>query len=167
MYYYLPLKNRKRVLSIPQKHRQIIETIYTDLKLDYLLQEKEGSVKKNGIVKSTYAPNFEAGSIFVTAIGEDNIRYIKEAFFNLLFRMKAKVVLLYIVMEDLNVDTLISQVEDEKFFFSGILPSFLKGQDVLVYEFLPEDIDESKIEIYSDGAKKIVQYVSNEKRRVL
>ncbi|WP_294956090.1 GNAT family N-acetyltransferase [Sulfurovum sp.] len=167
MYYYLPLKNRERVLSVPQKHRQITETIYEDLKLDYVLQVKEGTVRKNGTVKSAYAPNFEVGSIFVTSIGEDNIRYIKEAFFNLLFRMKAKVVLLYVVMEDLNVETLIAQVEEEKFFFSGILPSLTEGKDVLVYEFLPENIDESKVEIYSDRAKELVQYISNEKRKVL
>ena len=167
MYYYLPLKNRKRVLSVLRKHQQVIEAIYEDLKLDYVLQVKEGTVRKNGIVKSAYAPNFEVGSIFVTSIGEDNIHYIKEAFFNLLFRMKAKVVLLYVLMEDQNFETLISQVEDEKFFFSGILPSFTEGKDVLIYEFLPENIDESKVEIYSEKAKELVQYISNEMRTVL
>ena len=167
MYYYLPLKNRKRILSIPKRHKKIIKEIYTNLELDYILKEEQESIRKNGKVKSTYAPNFEVGSIFVTSIGKDNIHYIKEAFFNLLFRMKAKVVLLYITMEDLAVEALISEVENEKFFFSAILPSFLEGKDVLVYQFLPEDIDESKVEIYSKRAKNIVQYVSNEKRKMV
>ncbi|BAF71823.1 ATP-binding protein [Sulfurovum sp. NBC37-1] len=167
MYYYLPLKNRKRVLSVPAKHREVIEAIYRDLKLDYSFQEEECDLRENGIVKSSYAPNFEVGSIFVTETGEDNISYIKEAFFNLLFRMKAEVILLYIVMEDQNVETLVSQAEDEKFFFSGILPSFVEGKDVLVYEFLPQDIDESKVEIYADRAKVRVEYISNEKRKAV
>jgi hypothetical protein len=58
-------------------------------------------------------------------------------------------------------------VEKENFFFSGILPSFAEGKDVLIYEFLPEDIDESKVEIYSDRAKALVAYISKEKRKVL
>jgi len=167
MYYYLPLKNRKRVLWVPRRHKEVIESIYTDLKLDYVLQEEDDRPRENGTVQSAYSPDFEVGSIYVTAIGEDNIRYIKEAFFNLLFRMKAEVVLLYIVMEDFDIEALISQVEDEKFFFSAVLPSFVEGKDVLVYEFLPKDIDESKVEIYSDRAKELVHYVSNEKRKAV
>jgi hypothetical protein len=37
----------------------------------------------------------------------------------------------------------------------------------MIYEFLPEDIDESKVEIYSDRAKALAVYISNEKRKVL
>lgn len=167
MYYYLPLKDRQRLLSLPRRHQQIIETIYTSLSLSYTVAKSMERSRKTGMVKSTYSANFGVGSIFVTKIGEDNIHYIKEAFFNLLFSMKAKVLLLYITMEDLDVDPLITEVENENFFFSGILPSFVEGQDVMIYEFLPEDIDETKIEIYSERAKVLVAYVSNEKRRVL
>jgi len=167
MYYFLPLKNRQRVLCVPRLHRKIIEMIYTDLALDHTFCRSTGDIREKGTVKSTYSANFETGSIFVTKIGKDNIRYIKEAFFNLLFRMKAKVLLLYITMEDQNTESLVSEVEDENFFFSGILPSFSEGEDVLIYEFLPEDIDESKVEIYSERAKALVAYISNEKRRVV
>jgi len=167
MYYFLPLKKRQRVLCVPPVHKQIIETIYTDLQLEYTFSTHTNSSRENGTVKSSYSPNFEVGSIFVSQIGKDNIRFIKEAFFDLVFRMKAKVVLLYITMEDLDVEPLIPEVTNENFFFSGILPSFIDGKDVMIYEFLPEDIDESKVEIYSDRAKALVAYISNEKRKVL
>jgi GNAT superfamily N-acetyltransferase len=166
LYYYLPLKQRKRVLHLPSRHKKIIETIYTELKLDYILGRPKGERKGSGSVKSSYAVHFETGSIFVTRIGEETIDLVKEAYFNLLFRMKAKIVLLYITMEDGDVSSLVTKVEREHFFFSGILPSFVEGNDVLVYEFLPEEIDESKIEIYSEQAKTLVSYISNEKRRV-
>jgi len=168
MYYYLPLKDRERRLFVPSKHRKIIETIYTDLKLTFGFHEAPSlPVPMHGTVKSSYSSHFGTGSIFVSQIGKDNMEYIKEAFFNLLFRMKANVLLLYITMEDSDVEELVKRVEDENFFFSGILPSFIGGKDALVYEFLPEDIDESKVEIYSDRAKALVAYISNEKRRVL
>jgi len=167
MYYFLPLKKRQRVLHVPSRHRHIIETIYENLNLPSTFSEQKEALRKNGTVKSNYSPNFELGSIFVTLRGQDNINYIKEAFFNLAFRMKAKVLLLYITMEDLEVESLIGEVEKENFFFSGILPSFAEGKDVLIYEFLPEDIDESKVEIYSDRAKALVAYISKEKRKVL
>jgi len=167
MYYYLPLKNRKRVVHLPSEHKKMITSIYTDLDLDFTLADKVTTCRENGTVKSTYSSNFEVGSIFVTRVGTDNIKYIKEALFNLLFRMKAKVVILYIVLEDLDLDQLIIQIEKENFFFSGILPSFVESKDVLMYEFLPEDIQESSVQIYSERAKKLVEYVSNKKRKAL
>ena len=167
MYYYLPLKNRTRILHVPHKHQTLITSIYEDLQLDYSFTQKEEKQKENGMVKSSYSSHFEVGSIFVTCIGIDNIGYIKEAFFNLLFRMKAKIILLYIVMEDASLESLSSAVEKENFFFCGILPSFVESKDVLMYEFLPEDIDESTVQIYSKKAKKMVEYIANEKRKVL
>ena len=167
MYYYLPLRNRHRILHLPQKHQTLIRSLYDDLKLDYSVEEKEMKHRKNGTGTSAYSSSFEVGSIFVTAIGSDNLDFIKEAFFNLLFRMKAKVILLYIVMEDANLEALTLAVEKENFFFSGILPSFLESKDVLIYEFLPEDIDESTVQIYSEKAKTLAAYIANEKRKVL
>jgi len=167
MYYYLPLKKRERILCIPSRHRQVIAKIYSHLKLAYSFCAPAAKPRTEGKVESSYAAGFETGSIFVTQIGEDNLHYIKEASFNLLFSMKAKVLLLYITMEDRAVDPLIQGVEQERFFFSGILPSFVGGRDVLVYEFLPEAIDESKVEIYSEEAKALVHYISTERRSVL
>jgi len=167
MYYYLSLKNRHRILHIPHKHHTFITSIYEDLQLDYSVAQREKKSRENGTVKSTYSSSFEVGSIFITSIGTDNLDYIKEAFFNLLFRMKAKVILLYIVMEDADLEELILAVEKENFFFSGILPSFVESKDVLVYEFLPADIDESTVQIYSQKAKTLVEYIANEKRKVL
>jgi len=167
MYYYLPLKQRERVIAPPTRHQQMIEHIYRDLKLDYTYRNPSTPLPAQGKVESSYAVGFETGSIFVTQIGRDNLRYVKEAAFNLLFGMKAKVLLLYITMEDHRVDSLVEGIEKEHFFFSGILPSFVGGEDVLIYEFLPETIDESKVEIYSERAKVLVEYVSNERRSVL
>ena len=166
IYYYIPLKNRKRVLHFPSKHQKFITSIYADLNLDFDIAKKASVSREKGTIKSAYSSNFEIGSIFVTAIGADNIEYIKEAFFNLLFRMKAKVVLIYIVMEDLDVEKLIESIEKENFFFCGILPSFLESKDVLMYEFFPENIDESTVKIYSERAQKLEQYVAKEKRKV-
>jgi hypothetical protein len=152
---------------VPNKHKKLIASIYDDLKLDYSFAKKE--IKNTGTskIKSNYSSNFELGSIFVTSIGKDNLKYIKESFFNLLFRMKAKVILLYIVMEDSSIETLIEEVEKENFFFCGILPSFVESKDVIMYEFLPENIDESSVQIYSQKAKELVKYIANEKRKIL
>jgi hypothetical protein len=81
--------------------------------------------------------------------------------------MKAKVILLYIVMEDSSIETLIEEVEKENFFFCGILPSFVESKDVIMYEFLPENIDESSVQIYSQKPKELVKYIANEKRKIL
>ncbi len=166
MYYYLPLKNRHRTLHLPRRHRKIVESIYRDLGLDYTVAEASAVPDTEGRVRSSYAKNFETGSIYVTQIGRGSPARVREAFFDLVFRMGAKAVVLYIVTEDADVEELTAAAEEDRFFFSGVLPSFAGGRDVLVYGFLPEDVDESQIRIFSDRAKEIVRYVSEEKRRV-
>jgi len=163
MYYYLPLKKRERSLCIPRRHRKFIEQIYRDLNLSYRLCTEAPDPVPQGRVRSSYSPYFETGSIYVTRIGTDSLAYIKNAFFDLTVRMGARAVLLYVTMEDRDVETLTEELEKNRFFFSGVLPSFVEGKDVLIYQFLAEDIDESRLQIYSDRAKEIVAYVSREK----
>jgi anti-sigma regulatory factor (Ser/Thr protein kinase) len=166
MLYFKDLKSRDRALYIPSIHKQMIENIYADIAIEYT-NAKEMSEAKSGRVTSNYSSNWGIGVINVYTIAEDNFSQIKEALYNLLFSLKAEVVFLNITLEDATIDKLVAEVESEKFFFAGIHPSLLDGADAVRLEYLNGVIDESKIQIYSDRARELFEYVLTQKRRAL
>jgi len=166
MLYFKALKSRDRALYIPSIHKQMIENIYADIAIEYT-NAKEISEAKSGRVTSNYSSNWGIGVINVYTIAEDNFSQIKEALYNLLFSLKAEVVFLNITLEDAPIDRLIAEVEGEKFFFAGIHPSLLDGADAIRFEYLNGVIDESKIQIYSDRARELFEYVLAQKMRAL
>ena len=162
MLYFLPIKQRERKLYFPQKHSKILHKIYDDLGFVYSVENKQSSVEK-GVVNSFYSKGFEVGYIYVQKIGADNFKYIQEALYNLQFRMKANVIFIYITLEDANIEELTQAIEKEKFFFAGIMPSFLESQDVIRYEYLHTLVEDSEISIYSDRAKLVFDYISHQR----
>jgi len=162
MLYFLPLKKRARRLYFPKKHNQILHEIYMNLEFEYSVDDKKSQLE-NGAVKSFYSKNFEVGYIYVQKIGADNFQSIQEALYNLQFRMKADVIFIYINLEDANIEELTQQIEKEKFFFAGIMPSILNGKDVIRYEYLRTLVENSEINIYSDRARSIFEYISNQR----
>lgn len=168
MLYFKPLKPRKRTLSLPEQHKEIIEKIYKNLGIDYRKgRQTVTDTDEKGKVQSNYYAGWGFGVIEVNELGKNNIYEIKQALYNLLFTLKADVIFLYISIEETDISALVEQVEKEKFFFCGITPSFLNGKDVIRFEYLNGSIDASKIKILGDEAKEIFSYVLNEKEKVL
>lgn len=163
--YFKVLQQRKRDLYIPKQHDKIIRTIYKNIKLDYgEVQSKEGV--KYGRVTSTYSSDWGTGIIHVEKIGEDNFVQIRDALYKLLFNLKAEVIFLKITLEDASIDTLVEKLAQEKFFFAGIHPSLLNGQDVIRFEYLNVAIDTSKIKIYAPKAQEVFDYIVKEKNKL-
>lgn len=164
--YFKALEKRERNLFLPKQHTKILKQIYKNLDLPY----KEKTllhVDKEGVVKSKFSSDWGIGVIDVEEAGKNNFKDIKNAFYNLLFNLKADVIFLNITLEDGSIDELIGQIELEKFFFAGLQPSLLNNQDAIRFEFLNGVIDESKIKIYAKKSQKLFDYVLNEKKRVL
>jgi anti-sigma regulatory factor (Ser/Thr protein kinase) len=166
MLYFKSLKQRNRVLHIPQLHSQMIDTIYKNIGLKYS-KAKIQKNDKNGIVTSSYSSSWGIGVINVETVGKDNFAQIKEAFYNLLFSLKAEVIFLNITLEDFYIDDLVENIEREKFFFAGIHPSLLNNKDAIRFEYLNGTINDDKIKIYSDKARVLFEYVLREKEKVL
>ncbi len=166
--YYKVFKKRKHAPYIPQKHQKIIERIYQNMGLP-LIPPANNNKQSNdvGSVKSVYSSSWGFGVITVEQLGSGNPHEIKRALHNLLFTMKSEVIFLYLPLEDGEIENLIDFIEKEKFFFSGLIPSFLNSKDTLRFEYLNGTIDDSKITIFEQEAKDIFNYVLNEKEKVL
>ncbi|MBE0650517.1 MAG: ATP-binding protein [Bacteroidales bacterium] len=168
MLYFKPFKQRNKTLFIPERHLEIIKKIYQELQIPFL----EGVFavpdrNEPGQVLSGYAAGWGFGEIVVKKPGSKNFTEVKRALYDLLFTLKADVIFLYVPLEERDLSELIELVEKEKFFFCGIVPSYLDGKDVIKFEYLNGSIDTSKIEIYGEEAKQIFSYILNEKERVL
>jgi anti-sigma regulatory factor (Ser/Thr protein kinase) len=168
MLYFKPMKSRKRVLSLPDQHKDIIASIYHHLGIRY---QKMNTVltdsDKNGKVQSNFYASWGFGVIEVLDTGKNNFFEIKQALYNLLFTLKADVIFLNIPLEEADISPLVERVEKEKFFFCGIMPSLLNGRDVVRFEYLNGTIDASKIKILGNEAKEIFSYILNEKEKAL
>jgi len=166
--YFKTLKKRKRKVFIPEKHKEIIQSIYRDLELEFeAANENLTKTDQSGEVKSTYSSSWGFGVINVRELGTNNQNEIKQAMHNLLFNMKAEVIFLFIPLENGDITDLIELLERERFFFSGLIPSYFRGKDIIRFEYLNGMIDISKINVFEDRAKQIFDYILNEKEKVL
>ncbi len=166
--YFKILKNRPHKVFIPKKHKEIIQSIYKNMELNYEPGNTNYATHSHqGIVKSTYSPSWGIGEIKVTQLGKSNQHDIKQALHNLLFTMKAEVIFLFIPLEDADINELVMNIEDDKFFFNGLIPSFFNAKDVIRFEYLNGSIDHSKINIYEERARKLFNYILNEKEKTL
>ena len=166
--YFKLFKKRKRKVFLPEKHRAFIQHLYKDMDIDFQ-EDFSNAIKseENGAVKSIYSSSWGFGVITISHLGKSNIFEIKQAIHNLLFTIKSEVIFLYLPIEIGDVSDLVDFIENEKFFFSGLVPSYLEGKDAIRFEYLNGTIDDSKINILEEKAKDIFHYVLNEKERVL
>ena len=143
-----------------------MEKIYGNLGFGYQQGVPNKINRDNkGKVQYNYYSGWGFGVIDVNEPGENNFHEIKQALFNLLFTMKAEVIYLYIPLEDNDISGLVEKIEQERFFFCGITPSYLNGKDVIRFEYLNGTIDSSKIKIYGKEAQEIFSYILNEKEK--
>lgn len=168
MLYFKPFKQRERTLFLPERHREVIQKIYAELAIPFQEGTKEMMDQEEpGQVLSAYSSDWGFGEITVKRFGKLNLPEIKRSLYDLLYTMKAYVIFLYLPLEESDLSELIESLEKEKFFFSGIIPSYMDGKDVIKFQYLNGTIDISKIEILGDHASELFAYVLQEKERVL
>lgn len=168
MLYFKPFKPRERTLFLPERHREIIQKIYRELAIPFREGETVATDKEEpGQVLSAYSSDWGFGEISVKRFGNKNATEVRRSLYDLLYTVKAEVIFLYLPLEARDFSELTEAVEKEKFFFSGIIPSYLDGKDVIKFQYLNGTIDTSKIEILGDNARELFTYVLKEKERVL
>jgi len=165
--YFKPLIRRKRVINLPKKHKKIIEQIYKNLKLPYKISQKKELINQKGNVEFSYIASWGIGVINVDKIGLDNLQNINTSLNKLRLDMKAEAIFLYIALEDEPINKLVKQLEKIGFFFCGIAPSFLNSKDVIRFEYLNTSVDTKLIQVISQKAQTLYNYVKDEMQKAL
>jgi len=104
--------------------------------------------------------------ISVRRVGADTAACLRQACEKLCDACGAKAVILELPLGQPETAEVCRAAEEAGFFFSGLGPAFAADGDVLLMQFLAEDLDLSLIEIENPFAKDLLAYVGRERERV-
>jgi hypothetical protein len=151
-------------VHIAAPHRDMIARIYQQYGI---VPEVcgTGSSVESGEVVLEHEPEVQTGTIRVLRAGLDTAAAIRQA------REKlcdggAKAITLELPLFQEETAEVCRAAEEIGFFFSGLGPAFATDGDVLLMQFLTEDLDLSLIEIESPFAKELLAYAGRERERV-
>jgi anti-sigma regulatory factor (Ser/Thr protein kinase) len=154
-------------LHLPDRHRELIETIYGKLEAPFNLPESTDITLKHGEMSVYMDKMFKSSKIIVDLVGEDTLTEISRAKNDLCDAGGAEVVYLYLPLNQPRTKTFCNECENMGFFFSGIEPKPGGMSDMLRLQHLNSEIDFSMIQLQDDFSKKLLDYVNSEYKRIL
>jgi hypothetical protein len=66
-------------------------------------------------------------------------------------------------LDDPGLPELCETARDLGFFFSGLGPAFTQGADTLLLQWLGEPLDTNKLQLFSDGAKRLIAFIDRDR----
>jgi hypothetical protein len=162
--YFRFLHPRNSVRHVATRHSQIIGRIYQQREIQVELFE---SGPASGLSEIMIEEELEVqtGTIHVRRVGADSAKEIEHARRQLCLD-GARAVMLELPLAQPGTADLCEAVEQMGFFFSGVGPAFADDGDVLLLQYVCEEIDVALVQIESPIAKEILAYVTSERERV-
>ena len=165
---YMPFKSPKRKIFPPEKHREIIEEVFSLIPAQIVLgdPENDSAVEKHNKNRSelTYTKMevFNTANIISYSTDMKILRSIQVAMRKLCIE-HTDVLYLFLDLEQPGCARLADECEKLGFFFCGVLPFGMYGRHTLILQYLNNiEIDFSKIQLHSEFAKKVKTYISDE-----
>jgi len=153
----------KKILYVPEHHRNMIEKIYKNLKEKVKFSnQKFSSIKLpetlSAIKVHTGKSYQQNATIEVLAYGSDIVQQINRTVKRLCLD-RFEVIYLLLNMEDPLTASMTMEFESLGFFFAGIIPGADSG-DKLELQYLNNVlIDYNRIQLHSDFAKELLAYI--------
>ncbi|MFH1452708.1 MAG: GNAT family N-acetyltransferase [Armatimonadota bacterium] len=148
---------------LPEDHYKIIEKIYSNLKTDRVfISEAEGSLSENTDFNYRISPKWACSWIGIFKYGKDSKDVFKRTVEEILSK-EIDTIHLDLPLNDLLTPSYCKFFESLGFFFIGVIPNFLRGTDALRLQYIvSQKIDFSRINLYSDFAGKLFDYIKSE-----
>ena len=154
----------RRAVFLPAPYGGILEKIYTQLKVDLI----------QGIKNYTLAAQSSAeveidsrnnGLIVFKKIGLDFESVLSRA---LATFSKASVysVQLWAPMSDPGLEELVCLARENKFFFCGLGPAFLNGEDILILQMLNCDVALEKLQLFSQQTLDLASFIAKDRLEI-
>ncbi len=147
----------------PIKHKSFIMEIYGNLGLnavDVSETERMGEIVNQELHSHVKViPPLKYARITVERFGKDFMSYFKKTVRELLLN-DIEIINLLLNLSDPDAKTVTPHLEECGFFFSGVLPKAVMGNDALILQYLKgEPVIYDEIMVASEFGKKIVDYV--------
>jgi hypothetical protein len=165
--YFKYLRPAGAARHVPTRHREMGDRIYRQYGIP--LQFLEGGVpgEEAGEVTWEYEAPVQSGTIRVHRVGTATVAAVRQALHELCQGRGAQAVVLELPLGQPGVAELCRAAEAEGFFFSGLGPAFARdGGDVLLLQYLGEEVDLSLVQVENSLARELLAYVGRERGRV-
>jgi hypothetical protein len=154
------------VAYLPQRHRLMCLEIYEHLVATVELRPVPAEIERmHGCASIERRDDLQRAIVRVQSVGQDSASALSDALES--FQHSGiEAVFLDLPLADPAAPILCEQAESLGFFFAGVCPHFAPSGDVLRLQWLNVELDESQIQLESPFARKLLDYVSAERRRV-
>ena len=165
MLYVKPLLQREsRTIYPPSHHRAVVAAIYQELGLPVEISDG-APPNRRGRFHEGITRLDAIGTIEIEAVGKETSELVLQAADDLRATSRLGALYASLPLEDPGTPTLCDAMESYGFFFSGIGPWMLDGNDALRMQMPLTPIDLSALVVVGDLGKRLLAYVAAEKRR--
>lgn len=166
MLYVKPLQARaRRTIYPPQRHREIVERIYAQL--DLPVEMRSGTpTQGRGEFHTTITRADEIAAIAVESAQSQTGALVAQAVEDVRSMHRLGAIYAWLSLEDPGTPALCEALESSGFFFSGVGPWMLNGQDALRLQMPLTPIDLSALTVVGAFGKELLAYVAAERARV-
>lgn len=163
------LKDRNPVtIYPPARHRLMIEKIYAALQVPIVVDDCSNNIPSSHeatVYQLEMQSDMNIAIIRVSSYGPDAANIIEEQ--TLQCRRQAiDIIYLYLDLQHPAANTLTVEMEKIGFFFAGVLPAGLEGQDTLILQCLNVPFEWDEIKLATPFARELLAYIQQESVRV-
>ncbi len=154
-----------RKLYLPQWHQEMVGSIYQ--RLECPIEFVAGAVPEgHGTLAVKVDP--AAGTAFVRAdrLGADTVHAVRHAKRELVERSAAAAVFVELPLDDPGTASVMTDLEQYGFAFTGIAPHFSPRGDLVRMAYLVEPLQREPIKTFDADAAELVEYVLAEQARI-
>jgi anti-sigma regulatory factor (Ser/Thr protein kinase)/GNAT superfamily N-acetyltransferase len=155
------LENPKsRKIYPPENHREMIEMLYNNIGdlVECISIDHPVPVEEQCVTEVKVHALRSLAEISIVAYGLDTMKVMRNEM-RKIFADEIQVIELYLSLSDPMTPTIVPQLENLGFIFTGILPETSQGDSLVMQYFNGVYIDYDQIVLVTDVAKKLLEYV--------
>ncbi|HZT81806.1 MAG TPA: hypothetical protein VFA26_16385 [Gemmataceae bacterium] len=162
--YFKYLRPPGQALHVATRHRDVCARICGQFGIPVRFDDDAGPAGE-GEVEVESEPAVETGTVRVRRVGADTPAAVRQAR-DRLCGGGARAVTLELPLTHPGAAAVCAAAEADGFFFCGLGPAFAGDGDVLLLQYLQEDVDPSLLQVENPFAQELLRYVVAERDRV-
>ncbi len=172
LYGYKILKKGEKRLAFAQQYKAKLQEIYAQCPgIDYSLDERgEGSAAAFSDIRYIYQPEHNVATIVIDSFHKKDFFYTFENMLDMLRAKHTDMIYADINLETISktdLDTVVELLNEQFFFFSGVLPLKHRNHDYLHLQYKhSEMIEYRNIVCHSSFCKELFEYIVEDEKRV-
>ena len=154
----------RREVFLPQPYAIILQKIYAQLGVDISQATKNSKSATQSIIE-TKIDSRKNGLVIFKKIGQD-IEYAFCRALSTFSQASVYSVQLWAPVSDPGLEDFVRLARENKFFFCGLGPEFLNGEDMLVLQMLNCDVAIEKLQLFSQQTLDLANFIAQDRSEI-